>query len=91
MSKKASHLVEKYEAIRADFKVLREEGYRSEKIYKKLGKKYFMSAVTVVDIVWKNGVYADNPKPRKVDKKQMTIFDVIPTENDHDQAGAESV
>ena len=91
MSNKASHLVEKYEAIRADFAALKEEGYMSHRIYKKLGKKYFMSAVTVVDIVWKNGVYADNPKPRKIDKKQTTIFDVIPTDNDHDQTGAESV
>lgn len=81
MSKKFDHLKRKYEAIRKDFKRMSDEGYKSSAIYEKLGEKYFMAPITIDDIVWENGIYSSTPKPRKVDKQQMSIFDVIPKNN----------
>ena len=82
MAKKFSHLQRKYDAIRSDFTEMKAQGYMSSAIYEKLAVKYFMAPITIDDIVWKNGIYADEPKPRKVDKQQMSIFDVIPNYNE---------
>ena len=70
----APYLLKKYEAMRNDFKTLKDEGYRSQVIIKKIATKYFMSEATVEDIVYGNGAYSTKPKEPKPDKNQLDIF-----------------
>jgi hypothetical protein len=84
MPKPNEHLKRKYEAIREDFKALSALEIKSGAIYRQLGAKYYYAPITVEDIVWERGIYAeeviDEDLPVKPDPNpsQMTIFDVTP-------------
>lgn len=68
----APYLLEKYANMRNDFREMKNQGYMSWVIIKKLAAKYYMAPATVEDIVYHNGAYGSNSK--KSSKNQLDIF-----------------